>query len=153
MGIADRLHLKEEEIMNSNRTMVLRFKKNTWNQPIVCKLASEYGLSFNIVKAFILPRQEGRMVLELTGKEEDYRRGIDYLKKCVVTVEPIERDITRDERLCIHCGACTGLCPTHSLAARQPDMKVGFDPALCIACGWCIKGCPTRAMQLKMDEV
>jgi L-aspartate semialdehyde sulfurtransferase ferredoxin len=140
-------------MMNVNKTMVLRFSETTWNQPIVCKLASEYGLSFNIVKAFILPRKEGRMVLELSGKEEDYKRGIQYLKNCGVKVQPIERDITRDEKLCIHCGACTGLCPTQSLAVKRPEMRVEFDPALCIACGWCIKGCPARAMQLRMDEI
>jgi len=139
--------------MNVNKTMVLRFSKTTWKQPIVCKLASDYGLTFNIVKAFVLPRQEGRMVLEIIGKDEDYRKGIQYLKKCGVKIEPIERDITRDETLCIHCGACTGLCPTHALALKRPLMLVEFDPALCIACGWCMKGCPTKAMQLKVDEI
>jgi L-aspartate semialdehyde sulfurtransferase ferredoxin len=137
----------------TSRTKVLRFSKAIWKQPIVCKLATDYGLTFNIVKAFILPRQEGRMILELIGEEENYRRGIQYLKRCGVKVEPIERDITRDDKRCIQCGACTGLCPTQSLHMIKPAMTVEFDPALCIGCGWCIKACPTRAMQLKVDEI
>jgi len=137
----------------ASKTKVLRFSKANWNQPIVCKLATDYGLTFNIVKAFILPRQEGRMVLELIGKEEDCRRGIQYLKRCGVRVDPIERGIIRDDKVCIQCGACTGLCPTHALLMERPSMHVEFNPALCIACGWCIKGCPTKAMQLKVDEV
>jgi len=137
----------------ASKIKVLRFSKATWNQPIVCKLASEYGLTFNILKAFILPRQEGRMVLELIGDEESCQRGIQYLKRCGVRVEPIERGITRDAKLCVHCGVCTGLCPTHALTINRPSMEVTFDPTLCIACGWCIKGCPTKAMQLKVNEV
>ena len=37
----------------ASTTKVLRFTKTTWNQPIVCRLASDYGLTFNILKAFI----------------------------------------------------------------------------------------------------
>ena len=45
--------------MTTSKTKVLRFSKTIWKQPIVCKLASDYGLTFNIIKASILPRQEG----------------------------------------------------------------------------------------------
>ena len=68
----------------ASTTKVLRFTKKTWNQPIVCKLASEYGLTFNILKAFILPRQEGRMVLEIIGGKEECKKGIQYLRQCGV---------------------------------------------------------------------
>jgi ferredoxin len=137
----------------ASTTKVLRFTKKTWNQPIVCKLASEYGLTFNILKAFILPRQEGRMVLEIIGGREECKKGIQYLRKCGVRVEPIERGMERDETLCVHCGACTGLCPTRSLFIDRPSMRVQFDPTLCIACGWCTKGCPTRALRLMVNDL
>jgi len=137
----------------TRKTKVLRFTQQTWNRPIVCNLASEYGLSFNIVKAFILPRQEGRMVIELIGEEKDCLRGIEYLQQSGVIVEPIEKGITKDESACVHCGACTGLCPTQALYMDRPDMIVKFDPALCVACGWCTKGCPTQAMQLTVNDV
>jgi len=134
-------------------TKVLRFTKKTWNQPIVCKLASEYGLTFNILKAFILPRQEGRMVLEIIGDKGQCKKGLQYLRQCGVRVEPIERGIEREETLCVHCGACTGLCPTRALFIDRPSMRVQFDPTLCIACGWCTKGCPTRALRLKVNDL
>jgi ferredoxin len=137
----------------ASKTKVLRFSKSTMNQPIVCRLASDYGLTFNILKAFIVPGQEGRMVIEIVGDEENCQKGIQYLKRRGVQVEPIERGITRDEKACLQCGACTGLCPTRALCMERPAMRVCFDPALCIACGWCIKGCPTRAMQLSVNEV
>lgn len=137
----------------ASTTKVLRFTKSTWNQPIVCKLASDYGLTFNILKAFILPRQEGRMVLEIIGSKENCRQGIQYLRQCGVRVEPIERGIDRDDNRCVQCGACTGLCPTHALFMDRPSMRVAFDPTLCIACGWCTKGCPTRALTLKVNNL
>jgi len=137
----------------TSKTKVLRFSKSIYNQPIVCKLASDYGLTYNILKAFILPRQEGRMVIELIGEEENCQKGIQYLRRCGVQVDPIERGIRRDKKICVHCGVCTGLCPTQALSLEHPTMRVEFDPALCIACGWCIKGCPTKAMQLKVDEI
>ena len=137
----------------ASTTKVLRFTKTTWNQPIVCRLASDYGLTFNILKAFILPRQEGRMVLEIIGGKEECKKGIQYLRQCGVQVEPIERGMEREETLCVHCGACTGLCPTRALFIDRPSMEVQFDPTLCIACGWCTKGCPTRALRLKVNDL
>jgi len=71
----------------ASTTKVLRFDKTTWNQPIVCRLASEYGLTFNILKAFIVPRQEGRMVLEIIGDKENCKKGLQYLRRCGVRVE------------------------------------------------------------------
>ena len=81
----------------ASTTKVLRFDKTTWNQPIVCRLASDYGLTFNILKAFILPRHEGRMVLEIIGDKEDCKKGLQYLRKCGVRVESIEQGIERDD--------------------------------------------------------
>ena len=137
----------------ASTTKVLRFDKTTWNRPIVCRLASDYGLTFNILKAFILPRHEGRMVLEIIGDKEACRKGLQYLRRCGVRVEPIEQGIERDEKVCVHCGACTGLCPTHALFLERPSMQVQLDAALCVACGWCTKGCPTRALRLKVNDI
>ncbi len=137
----------------TSKIKVLQFNKSTWNQPIVCKLASDYGLTFNILKAVVLPRREAQMVLEIIGDEESCRKGLRYLKKAGVKVSPIESGITRDESTCLQCGACTGLCPTHALFMQRPAMRVQFDPALCIACGWCIKGCPARALQLDVNNL
>jgi len=142
-----------EEVPMASTTKVLRFDKTTWNQPIVCRLASDYGLTFNILKAFILPRHEGRMVLEIIGDKEDCKKGLQYLRKCGVRVEPIEQGIERDDKTCVHGGAWSGLCPTHALFIERSSMRVDFDRSLCIACGWCVKGCPTRALKLKVNDI
>lgn len=127
--------------------IVLRFTTKTWDKPIVYRLSKDYDLVFNILKASIFPKQEGLMILELSGSEENYRRGIEYLTGKGIVVEPIEHDIERDEALCIHCGACTAVCPTKALSIRRETMEVLFSTDLCVGCELCIKACPLRAMK------
>lgn len=130
-----------------SQKIVLRFTKKTWDKPIVYQLAKDYDLVFNILKASVFPKQEGVMILELSGTEENYRRGIEYLKGKGVSVEPIEHDIERDDAGCIHCGACTAVCPTQALSIRRETMEVLFSIDLCVGCELCIAACPVRAMK------
>jgi ferredoxin len=130
-----------------SKRIVLYFTKANWDKPIVYRLAKEFDLLFNILKAQVLPHQESYMVMELSGSQAEYRRGIQYLKESGVTVKLVEKDIHREEELCYHCGACTAVCPTHALAAESVSMEIVFDNKLCSGCGLCIPICPSRAMQ------
>jgi len=130
-----------------SQKIVLHFSKKTWDKPIVYRLAKEHDLVFNILKAIVLPKQESIMVLELSGTEENYHRGIEYLLNLGITVEPIQHDIERDESSCIHCGACTAVCPSGALFVNRETMEVVFSPEMCSVCELCIKTCPVRAMK------
>ncbi len=130
-----------------SRKIVLHFSKENWNKPIVYKLVKEFNLSFNILKASVLPRQESFMVLELVGSKADFQKGLEYLAEVEVGVEPIDKDIVREEKKCTHCGACTAVCPTGSLSINRESMEVIFNSAKCSACELCIKACPPRAME------
>ena len=79
------------------KRIILRFKRNTINKPIVYKLVRDYDLIFNILRATILPRAESMMVMEVEGTEENFNRGIAYLRDLNIWTEPIEQDIKRDE--------------------------------------------------------
>ncbi|MEO0242410.1 MAG: NIL domain-containing protein [candidate division WOR-3 bacterium] len=129
------------------KKIVLRFTSQTWNKPIVYRLASDFNLEFNILKAIILPKQEGLMVLELAGTEENFHEGVQYLLSKGVIVEPIEHDIMRDDNSCVHCGACIAVCPTSALKVKPPDMVVTFEPENCVACEQCVRLCPVKAMK------
>jgi len=133
----------------TTKKIVLHFTKENWNKPIVYRLVKDFNLSFNILKANILPRQESFMVLELSGPKADFKRGLEYLAEVGVGIEPIEKDIGRDELKCIHCGACTAVCPTGSLSISRKTMEVLFDSAKCSACELCIRACPPRAMEAR----
>ncbi len=134
----------------TSRKIVLHFSKENWNKPIVYKLVKEFNLSFNILKANVLPKQDSFLVLELTGAKADFARGMEYLAQCKVRVEPIEKEIVREEPKCVHCGACTAVCPTGSLSINRKTMEVVFDSGKCSACELCIKACPPRAMESRI---
>ena len=61
----------------------------------------------------------------------------------------MEKDITRDEKKCTHCGACIVHCPTGALYIKdRKTMEVGFDKSKCILCEACIPVCPVNAMEV-----
>ncbi len=130
------------------RKYILRFSKDIWNKPLTCRLAKDFNLSFNILKANVLPRQESFLVLDIIGDEDELKKGIEYLKDCGVVVEYMEQDIQRDDEKCVHCGVCTSVCPTNALKMDRNLFKVIFDPSLCTACELCVKACPHRAMSI-----
>jgi ferredoxin len=131
------------------KRLVLTFPHELLDKPIVYKLVKDYDLVFNILQARITPREEGLMVLELGGKKEDYAEGVKYLQGKGVAIEPLDKDVTRDEKICTHCGACVSVCPTGALASNKDTMVVEFDPSKCVACELCVKACPPRAMLIK----
>ncbi len=135
-----------------NRMFVLKFPKETIDQPIICKLVKEYDIEFNILRADIDMQQEGLMVLELRGHKANVHEGISYLKGVGVNVKKVAAGIRRDEEKCFQCGACTGICPTEALIIHRPDMAVIFDPDKCSGCGLCVAVCPVRAMAVSLEQ-
>ena len=136
--------------MNISRRVVLHFPRSLVDQPVVFKLVKDYNLVFNILKASVTPEEEGLLVLELTGEEPDYDKGLEYLDAAGVELQLLSRDVTRDEERCIHCGACIGFCPGGALEMHLSTRRVDFHDDKCIACGLCIKGCPLRAMSMSL---
>ena len=135
-----------------SRMLVLQFPKSEVGKPIVCYLAIDYNLTFNILKATILPRKEGIMVLELSGNRKDFKKGVRYLKEHGIQVTPVGQDIARNRNRCTHCGSCTAVCPTGALAVQRPEMSVVFNQKKCSVCGLCVPACPTRAMEISTTE-
>lgn len=133
-----------------SKRIVLKFPTKLLDKPIVYKLVKDYDLVFNILRARVTPKEEGEMVVELSGKKQDYAEGLKYLKDAGVKIKALSQDITRDDDRCTHCGACIVICPTEALYMDKKTMKVIFDPDKCIACEMCVKGCPPRAMALKL---
>lgn len=137
---------------NYSRIISLSFPPVVSGKPVICNLATLFDLTFNILKARINPRHEGHMVLELSGREEDYNQGITYLQEHDITVTPVAQQISRDEESCMHCGVCTSLCPTHALHLDPETRRVEFDCDKCTACGQCTRICPVHAMHVEVEE-
>jgi ferredoxin len=104
----------------------------------------------NILKARIFPRREGILVLDLSGNRENFDDGIRYLKSLGLGVEPLSKSVSQNTEKCIHCGACTGVCPTGALSLDRESWRVVFDPELCNGCAVCVSACPVRAMEVDL---
>lgn len=132
-----------------SRILILRFPNTEVSKPYVCHLAQKFDLTFNILKATILPRKEGIMVLELIGAKKNYKLGVAYLKDQGVKVQNASQEVNRDTKKCIHCGACTAVCPTGALAVNRETMAIEFDQTKCSVCELCVPACPARAMGVR----
>ncbi|UCG39175.1 MAG: (Fe-S)-binding protein, partial [bacterium] len=78
------------------KTVILRFTKKTWNKPVIHGLSRNTSLVFNILEAKVLPRQDAYAIMSQEGTEEEYRKGIEYLKSCNVEIEEVPDTIQRD---------------------------------------------------------
>ncbi len=58
-----------------SKNVLLIFKSNIMYKPVIYRLAKDFDLVFNILEAKILPRKEGRLLLELRGEEELVEQG------------------------------------------------------------------------------
>jgi ferredoxin len=132
--------------METATNVLLVFRQEVMYQPVIYRLAREFDLMFNILEAKILPRREGRLILELRGEQADVDRGVAYLEEAGVEVTSIADNISRDEERCVHCGACTAVCRTGALALEPGTLEVLFLPDKCAACGQCESACPTLAL-------
>ena len=131
-----------------SKRIVLHFPHRLVDQPIVYKLVKEFDLQFNILKAYVTPQEEGLMVLELSGEENNFNKSIRYLQSCGVRIQPLSQDVIRNEDKCTDCGVCVPICPTGALVVDPQTRKVLFYDNKCIACELCVKICPPRAMEV-----
>ena len=127
--------------------LVLNFNPEVLHMPITHDLISNYGLLINILRAEI-DEIGGKMVIEVSGKADDIKKGLAHLKGCGVVVRPIKEGVRRDEESCTHCGMCVSICPTKALWFDAKSGKVMFTEDKCVACGVCIDACPPRAMEI-----
>jgi len=134
--------------MAVSKRIVLHFPKRVVERPIVCRLAKDYDLEFNILKALVTPEEEGLLVLELSGDQKEYDKGIRYLTETGVRIQSLSQDVLRNEERCTHCGACITICPSGAFELDPLTRRVDFYDEKCVACGLCIKACPPRAMEV-----
>lgn len=131
----------------ATRRIVMHFPHTMIDEPIISRLVRVYDLEFNILRASITPKQEGLMILVLEGDESKLAAALDEMQQKGVRIEPLEKEVTRNEDRCTECGACITVCPTHALALELDTRHVIFDPDKCIACELCVPVCPPRAME------
>ena len=126
--------------------ILLIFKKEIMYKPIIYRIAKDFDIVFNVLEAKIFPKQEGRIILGLTGTDAQLNETLDYFNAEGVEVQILADMIKRDEQKCVHCGACTAVCRVDALYIDRDTMEVIFDAEKCVACGLCRLACPVNAM-------
>ena len=133
----------------ASRKIVLTFPPELVDKPIIHRLTKDFDLEFNILKAAINQNEEGLMVLELKGANEQLNKAITFLRGIGVKVEPLSKDVVLVNEQCVSCGACIPHCPVAALIVDPVTYEVSLDDDRCIACEICVRVCPYHALELR----
>jgi L-aspartate semialdehyde sulfurtransferase ferredoxin len=114
--------------------------------PVTYRLAKDFNVAANIIRAQVAPNQVGKVVLELAGDIDQLDAALDWLRSQDVGVSLANREILIDEESCVHCGLCTGVCPTEALSLDPKTFMLNFMRSRCIVCEQCVPTCPVEAI-------
>lgn len=114
--------------------------------PVTYRLAKDFNVAANIVRAQVAPNQVGKLVVELAGDIDQLDAAIEWMRSQEIGVSLASREIVIDENLCVHCGLCTGVCPTEALSLESQSFELNFTRSRCIVCEQCVLTCPVQAI-------
>ncbi len=107
-------------------------------------------MAVNIIRAQVAPNQSGKLVVELLGDIDQLDASMDWMRSQGIAVSLASREILIDEDSCVHCGLCTGVCPTEALALAPNTFRLDFTRSRCIVCEQCIPTCPVQAISTNL---
>jgi len=128
------------------KRVTLTFPRTVVQMPVTYRLAKEFNIAANIIRAQVAPNQVGKLVLELSGDIDQLEAAINWMKSNNIGVSLTTGEIIIDEEICVHCGLCTGVCPTESLTINPSTYQLQFRQQTCIVCEQCIPTCPVQAI-------
>ena len=128
------------------KKIYLYFPKSETEKPIVYHLVKDFDLVVNIFRAKVTANEEGYLVLDVTGEEEDIERGMEFVRSFRVSIDTVNKGVRWDAQRCTHCGNCLSHCPTQALRLRDGARReVEFVESACIECLNCLDNCPFGA--------
>ncbi|MEA5533145.1 NIL domain-containing protein [Crocosphaera sp. XPORK-15E] len=128
------------------KRVTLTFPKRTVHMPLTYRLAKEFNIAANIIRAQVAPNQVGKLVLELLGDIDAIEAALEWMRSQEIGVSLASREIVIDEDKCVDCGLCTGVCPTEALVLDPETFKLVFKRSRCVVCEQCIPACPVQAI-------
>lgn len=128
------------------KRVTLTFPQRTIRMPVTYRLARDFNVAANIIRAQVAPNQIGKLVLELSGDIDQLDAAIEWMRSQEITVSLASREILIDEQSCVHCGLCTGVCPTEALTLDPKTFQLNFSRSRCIVCEQCVPTCPVQAI-------
>lgn len=128
------------------KRVTLTFPRRIVQMPITYRLATEFNVAANIIRAQITPNQSGKLVVELSGDIDALEAAIDWMGMQDINVSLTTAEIVIDRDRCVDCGLCTGVCPTGALRLDPKTFQLQFDRPRCSVCEQCIPTCPVQAI-------
>lgn len=122
---------------------------NKITAPVVSTLIKKYKLEISILHADIGLTKTGTLVADVTGEEADIAAALQYIDETGVEYRIFTNQLIWDEDRCVHCGACTAVCPTDALTMSKDDWSLQFNREKCVVCGLCVRACPLSVMSLQ----
>lgn len=132
------------------KRVTLIFPKRSVHIPITYRLAKEFNVAANIIRAQVTPNQVGTLVVELSGDIDQLDAALEWMQSQNIGVSLVSREIVIDEELCVDCGLCTGVCPTEALNLAPETFRLNFTRSRCVVCEQCIPTCPVQAISTNL---
>ncbi|MCA2629750.1 MAG: NIL domain-containing protein [Microcystis sp.] len=132
------------------KRVTLTFPKKAVHMPVTYRLAKDFNVAANIIRAQVAPNQVGTLVLELSGDIDELEAAIKWLQLQNIGVSQVSREIVIDEEKCVDCGLCTGVCPTEALTLDPESFRLKFLRSRCVVCEQCIPTCPVAAISTNL---
>lgn len=132
------------------KRVTLTFPQRTVHRPVTYRLAKDFNVAANIIRAQVAPNQVGKLVVELLGDIDELEAAIEWMRSQEIVVSFASREILIDEDSCVDCGLCTGVCPTEALTLDSETFKLKFWRSRCVVCEQCIPTCPVQAISTNL---
>lgn len=120
--------------------------------PLMTQLVRKYELEVNILHADIRLNKTGKLIVELSGVRENIDAALKFIEEHGITCHIFNGTLTRQDDQCVHCGACTSVCPSRALTIMPPDYILTYNKEECLVCGLCVKACPLGLLHLAQRE-
>ena len=132
------------------KRVTITFPRTAIQIPITYRLAKDFNVAANIIRAQVAPNQIGKLVVELQGDIDQIDAAIEWMRVRDMNVASASGEIAIDENSCVDCGLCTGVCPTQALTLDPETFKLKFRRSLCIVCEQCVPTCPVGAISTNL---
>ncbi|MEN8904700.1 MAG: 4Fe-4S binding protein [Clostridiales bacterium] len=128
--------------------VTLYYPADKVTRPITYHLIKDYNLQLNILHADINLNKTGKLIVDIYGLEDKIDEGLDFISKQGIEYKIFNKSIIWNEDSCIHCGACTAVCPSGAIKMDSESWKLTFDKEKCLICELCVKACPLDVMNV-----
>lgn len=115
-------------------------------KPITYHLIKDFDLQVNILHADISLNKVGKLVIDIIGDDGNIEAGLKYIEEQGIKYKLFTKSLIWQENECVHCGACTAVCPSGALGMDRQSWNLTFDKEKCMVCELCVKACPLKVM-------